>query len=128
MSVSPGKRVLFWHAPLEVRAQVIPVKEQPEVPAALLQALVRLGSGVPVKYATVDEGENGPLFVESRFVRSLGPGVYGFWNAAGSPRVEVVDLRQQTLEVPGQEILTKDKVSIPGVGCVQGQAERCSER
>ena len=42
----------------------------------------------------------------------LAQGVYGFWNAAGSPRVEVVDLRLQTLEIPGQEILTKDKVSI----------------
>ena len=112
MTLAPGKRMLFWRGPLEVRAQVIPVKEQPGVPAALLQALVRLGSGAPVTYATVDEGKTGLLFVESRFVRSLEPGVYGFWNAAGGPRVEVVDLRLQTLEIPGQEILTKDKVSI----------------
>ena len=112
MTVAPGKRVMFWRGPMEVTAQVIGVKEQPEVPATLLQALMRLGSGVPVTYATVDEGKTGLLFIESRFVRTLGPGVYGFWNAAGTPRVEVVDLRLQTLEIPGQEILTKDKVSI----------------
>jgi regulator of protease activity HflC (stomatin/prohibitin superfamily) len=91
---------------------VIAVKERPEVDAALVQALMRLGSGVPVTYAAIDEGHTGLLFIENRFVRALSPGLYGFWNAAGSPRVEVVDLRLQTLEIPGQEILTQDKVSI----------------
>ena len=50
--------------------------------------------------------------IKSTPVAALGPGAYGFWNAAGVPRVEVVDLRRQTLEIPGQEILTKDKASI----------------
>jgi regulator of protease activity HflC (stomatin/prohibitin superfamily) len=31
---------------------------------------------------------------------------------AGSPKVELLDLRLQTVEIPGQEILTRDKVSI----------------
>jgi len=112
LTVAPGKRMLFWRGPMEVTAEVIDVKERPEVPQPLLQALVRLGSGVPVTYASVDEGHAGLLFIENRFVRSLAPGAYGFWNAAGSPRVEVIDVRLQTLEIPGQEILTKDKVSI----------------
>jgi regulator of protease activity HflC (stomatin/prohibitin superfamily) len=112
LTLAPGKRMLFWRGPMEVTARVIGVKEQPEVPADFLDALVRLGSGVPVTYATVDEGHTGLLFLQNRFVRALGPGFYGFWNAAGNPRVEVVDLRLQTLEIPGQEILTGDKVSI----------------
>jgi regulator of protease activity HflC (stomatin/prohibitin superfamily) len=112
LTVAPGKRMMFWRGPVEATAQVIAVKDQPEVPAELLNALVRLGSGVPVTYATVDEGHTGLLFIQNRFVRALGPGFYGFWNSAGSPRVEVVDLRLQALEIPGQEILTGDKVSI----------------
>jgi regulator of protease activity HflC (stomatin/prohibitin superfamily) len=112
LTVAPGKRMLFWRGPLEVTARVIRVKEQAEVPTELLDALVRLGSGAPVTYATVDEGHTGLLFIQNRVVRVLGPGFYGFWNAAGNPRVEVVDLRLQTLEIPGQEILTGDKVSI----------------
>jgi hypothetical protein len=35
-----------------------------------------------------------------------------FWNLGISPRVEMVDRRIQTVEIPGQEILTGDKVSI----------------
>lgn len=37
--------------------------------------------------------------------------MYGFW-ALRSPRVELIDLRRQTLEVTGQEILTRDKVTL----------------
>jgi regulator of protease activity HflC (stomatin/prohibitin superfamily) len=52
------------------------------------------------------------LFVDNRYVRSLAPGAYAFWTAAGTPRIDVVDLRLQTQEIAGQEILTADKVSI----------------
>jgi regulator of protease activity HflC (stomatin/prohibitin superfamily) len=103
---------MFWRGPMEVTAEVIAVKDHPQVAAELLQALVRLGSGVPVTYAAIDEGHTGLLCIESRFVRALSPGLYGFWNAAGSPRVEVVDLRLQTLEIPGQEILTEVSIRV----------------
>ncbi len=110
--IGPGKRVLFWRGPVAVTAEVIDVKEQPEVRQSLLAPMGRLGREAPVTGAVVDEGKTGLLFLDNRFARALGPGAYGFWNAAGAPRVEVVDLRRQTLEIPGQEILTKDKVSI----------------
>jgi regulator of protease activity HflC (stomatin/prohibitin superfamily) len=79
----------------------------------MLGALSRLTllAQVNLTYAQVEEGKTGLLFIENRLIRALGPGAYGFWNVAGTPRVEVVDLRRQTLEIPGQEILTKDKVS-----------------
>ena len=110
--IAPGKRVLFWRGPVAVTAQVIDVKQAPDVPRALLDAVTRLGREAPATYAAVDEGKTGLLFLENRFARVLEPGTYGFWNAAGNPRVEVVELRLQTAEIPGQEILTKDKVSI----------------
>jgi regulator of protease activity HflC (stomatin/prohibitin superfamily) len=52
------------------------------------------------------------LYLDNRLTRTLTPGKYGFWAVTSNPRVEVVDLRLQTLEVPGQEILSKDKVSL----------------
>jgi regulator of protease activity HflC (stomatin/prohibitin superfamily) len=60
----------------------------------------------------VDEGKRGLLHIDGRVVRELGAGTYGFWSAVTAPRVEVLELRRQTVEVTGQEILTKDKVSI----------------
>ncbi len=112
--VAPGKRVLFWKGSVEVTAEVIDAKETPEVPAKLLRSLVRAipAASTGATFAQVEEGKTGLLYIENRFIRTLEAGVYGFWNGSVVPRVEVIDLRWQTLEVPGQEILSKDKVSI----------------
>ena len=106
----PGKRALFWRGPVEVTARLFLIKEQPEVPRDLVANLARFGAHAV--FAPVDEGKTGLLYIDGRFVRTLAPGSYAFWNAAASVRVEVVDLRLQTVEIPGQEILTRDKVSI----------------
>ncbi len=110
--IGPGRRVLYWKGPIEVRAEVFDVRENVEIPAALIAALTRLGRDVPAVFTVVDEGKTGLLFVDGKLVRTLAPGTYGFWTAAGAVRVDQIDLRLQTLEIPGQEILTKDKVSI----------------
>jgi regulator of protease activity HflC (stomatin/prohibitin superfamily) len=110
--LGPGKRVLYWRGSVEVSAEVIDVNVDRQVPAALAATLVRMGTGTLAISAVVEEGKTGLLFVDGRFVRALGAGAYVFWNVAGSPRVEQVDLRLQTVEIPGQEILTRDKVSI----------------
>ena len=107
----PGKRMLFWRG-ADVSAKVINVVDSPELPEASLTALERLGRESLVTFALVDDARIGLLFIDNQLVRTLKPGKYGFWSVRGSPRVEVVDLRRQSLEVPGQEILTKDKVSI----------------
>jgi len=110
--LGPGKRVMFWNGPLTVTADLIEAKEHPDVPASLVLPLSRAGALALATFAQVEDGKTGLLYLEGRFVRALEPGFYGFWNAAGAPRIDVVELRWQTLEVPGQEILTRDKVSI----------------
>jgi regulator of protease activity HflC (stomatin/prohibitin superfamily) len=112
--MAPGKRAMFWRGSVAISAQVFDVKTSIEVPREMQTALTRLG-GVGLSGATthvVDEGKTGLLFVDSRFVRLLSPGTHMFWAAAGAIRVDVVDLRAQAIEVPGQEILTRDKVSL----------------
>ena len=110
--IGPGKRAAFWKDAAEIRAEVVNVVTNPEVPASWLPALERLGRESLVTFVAVDDSRAGLLFLDNRLVRTLESGSYGFWAAAGAPRVEVLDLRRQTLEIPGQEILTKDKVSI----------------
>ena len=90
----------------------IDVREAPEVPARLLAPLARLGRESRATFALIDEGKRGLVYLDGRLVRELGPGQYGFWNAVTAPRIEMLEMRRQTLEVPGQEILTKDKVTI----------------
>lgn len=110
--VGPGQRVLFWKGPVSVTFEVIDVRDAPEVPAAWVQPLVRLGPGSLAVPVLIDEGRRGLLYLNGRFVRELGPGAYGFWTAVVTPRVDIVETRLQTLDVTGQEILTKDKVTL----------------
>jgi len=60
----------------------------------------------------VEEGKRGLVYIEGRLFRELGAGVYGFWNVLTAPRIDVLEVRRQTVEVTGQEILTKDKVTV----------------
>lgn len=110
--IGPSTRVLFWKGPVRVTFTLIDVRSEPEAPARLLPALARLGRESLVTFASVDEGKRGLVYLDGRLVRELAPGNYGFWNAISAPRIEVLETRRQTVEVPGQEILTSDKVTI----------------
>ncbi|MDX1982626.1 MAG: slipin family protein [Bryobacteraceae bacterium] len=109
--VPPGSRQLYWKGVREVRAEVINVDEAPQVPAGKLMPLAKLGREAHATFATVEENRVGLLYLDNRFSRLLEAGTHGFWTAR-TARVDVIDLRRQTLEVSGQEILTKDKVTI----------------
>jgi len=60
----------------------------------------------------VAEGHVGLLFVDGQFVRELVAGAHMFWTVARKVVVKVVDLRRQSLDVTGQEILTRDRVTL----------------
>lgn len=110
--LTPAKHVLFWREPAQVTAEVIDVIADPEIPQPILSALERVIREPVAAVSTVEEGKTGLLYVDNRLARTLAPGKYGFWTVAGKPRVDAVDVRRQTMEVPGQEILSRDKVSL----------------
>jgi regulator of protease activity HflC (stomatin/prohibitin superfamily) len=110
--VGPSTRVLFWKGAVEVTFELIDARAEPEVPARLLYSLVRLGRESLATFAAVEEGKRGLVYIDGRLIRELAAGVYGFWNAVSAPRIDVLEMRRQTVEVPGQEILTRDKVTL----------------
>jgi regulator of protease activity HflC (stomatin/prohibitin superfamily) len=60
----------------------------------------------------VPDAHLGLLRLDGKLVQLLEPGRYGFWRFNRDIQVELVDTRLQALEVNGQEILTRDKVSL----------------
>jgi regulator of protease activity HflC (stomatin/prohibitin superfamily) len=110
--LSPAKRVLFWRGMSEITSEIVDVIATPEIPAETLPALERMGRSSLAVFSVVEEAKAGLLFIDNRLVRTLPPGRHGFWAVTGTPRVEMVDMRRQTIEVPGQEILSRDKVSL----------------
>ena len=81
-----------------------------DLPAPVLQRLT-INHKV-CRAEEVTEYQKGLLFVNRQFVRILEPGAYYFWNNGMFVQVRTVDTRLLQLDVNGQEMLTKDKVTI----------------
>lgn len=114
-----GKRQLYWRGPVEVRVQVLDIGAALELPASLAELLVRGRAGVLSKGVAeylvpveVTEGSVGLLYVNGELKATLKPGLYAYWKFNRSVAVEKVDVRLTAVEVSGQEILTRDKVSL----------------
>ena len=54
----------------------------------------------------------GVLFIDGRFVETLGPGEYAFWKGSVDARIVEVDLRETMVDIGGQDIMTADKVTL----------------
>jgi len=54
----------------------------------------------------------GVLFVDGQFDKVLSSGRFAFWNGMSDAKIYNVDLREQTLDVSGQDLMTSDKVSL----------------
>lgn len=63
--------------------------------------------------ATVRQFERGLQYVQGRFAGLLEPGRHVFWNHPGAKVVvQVLDTRVQQLKIEGQELMTRDKVTL----------------
>ncbi len=56
--------------------------------------------------------EEAMLFRDGELIAQRKPGRYAFWRQGGELQTIVVDLREQVLDIQGQEIMTSDKVTL----------------
>ncbi|EGV28409.1 band 7 protein [Thiorhodococcus drewsii AZ1] len=137
--IPPMSRRFYWKGPVEVRVERIDLTEGAAVGAEVMERIRRMrhrdgwtraaaeyrakarsaGSKLPgaefldnIIEEEIADHETGLLLLDGRLVGTLEPGVHAFWNFDRNVQVELTDLRLQELEVQGQEILTRDKVSL----------------
>lgn len=65
-----------------------------------------------IRVYTIDSYEKGILLINGSLVKILECGTYVFWKNQVPVSVLKTDLRQQQMEISGQEILTRDKTNI----------------
>lgn len=80
-----------------------------EIPRYICEQLCKEGRMVA---SHVPEHCKGLLYFDRIFQRVLEPGVHYNWRMEIGVSSEIADLRQRQLNITGQEILTKDKVSV----------------
>lgn len=110
--LKPDARHLFWTDAGPWSVEKIDVSERLDVPNTLAKRLAALGPSDRVKWFGVEDGQVGLLYIDNAFVRVVGAGSHAFWNVGRAVSVKIVDTRQTALDVTGQEVLTRDKVSI----------------
>jgi regulator of protease activity HflC (stomatin/prohibitin superfamily) len=75
-----------------------------------LRAVIPAGELVE---AQVKQFERGLKYAQGKFEGMLEPGRYAYWNHPGARiAVHVIDTRVQQLKIEGQELMTKDKVTL----------------
>jgi regulator of protease activity HflC (stomatin/prohibitin superfamily) len=100
----------FWNVLKKhdcVRVDIRKPEITPDVDLAILPKL----NGY---YQTIEVAghETGILFYNHIMQKELSPGKYYFWKGPVSAVVKTLDLRQQQLDMTGQEIMTEDKVTL----------------
>jgi regulator of protease activity HflC (stomatin/prohibitin superfamily) len=116
--LAPNTRRLYWKGYIDVRVEQVDVATDFAIDPKLVPQLVAgtrakvAGAAENVLALLVPEHHIVVLYVNGKAERLLEAGQHAFWKANRDLRGELVDLRLQVLEVAGQEILTKDKVSL----------------
>ncbi|MGZ9587359.1 slipin family protein [Paenibacillus marinisediminis] len=83
----------------------------PAIPAEVDTAILPKLVGFCQAYDVANH-EVGLLFYNNVLQRELKPGRYYFWKGSTSVVVKTVDLRQQQMDMTGQEMMTEDKVTL----------------
>jgi len=107
--LKPGVHA-FWNV-LKRHTFVHADTRNPELPAEVSRAVIAK-LGVYVQSYEVGSGEIGFLYYDHVLQRQLTPGKYSYWKGPVTVAVRTVELRQQQMELIGQEIMTEDKVTL----------------
>lgn len=90
----------------------LPIEDVPRVDDTLAKRLIRAKISTRLQSIGVPEGSVGMLTVDGKAKGQLQPGTHVFWNEQHVVAAKIIDLRTQSYEVSGQEILTKDRVTL----------------
>ena len=111
----PCSRKLFWR---DVEVEIIDISTDAKLSSDLVAELV---VGLPeavilsrnsLHIAYIPPQYVGLLYINQEFQTQLQSGNHAWWVFGRSVNTEMFDLRQQTMELSGQDILSKDKVPL----------------
>lgn len=102
----------FWKEPYEYIFDKYNTEEL-EIPKKAVKTLMKTyGLGKYMVAIEVLSNEKAMLFINDVFEKTLESGTYYLWKNLNKIVAKKVDIRQQILEIAGQEILTSDKANI----------------
>jgi regulator of protease activity HflC (stomatin/prohibitin superfamily) len=102
----------YWRGVRDVRVELIDAR-QVRFEHSDLKVIAKSAEAKQLlDICAVDRDRLGVLFIDGRYIDTLSPGLYACWKGAADARVVEIDMRETTIDVSGQEIMTADKVSL----------------
>lgn len=110
--VLPPGLYAYWTGEREVRVETVDARavrfEHPDLPVITRSALAERVLDV----GTVEPHHLGVLFIDGAYVATLPPGRYACWKNVAQVKFVQLDVREATLDISGQDIMTADKVTL----------------
>ena len=106
-----GLRVL-WTVFNDIRVEVIDARKPRFENDALSVILADESASRMLHVVTVDSDHAAVLTLDGKPAGVLSAGRYAYWNGLSQILARVIDLREQVLDVAGQELMTADKVTL----------------
>ncbi|RUX13871.1 slipin family protein, partial [Mesorhizobium sp. M2A.F.Ca.ET.042.01.1.1] len=110
--LSPDRKLVLWTDAGPWKVTTVDTAADLAIDPALMRRLGQARKTEHMFLNPVVDGQVGLLFVDGVLVRTLEAGVHAFWNVGRMVQVKVVDIKRQSLDVAGQEVLTRDRVTI----------------
>ncbi len=109
--LKPGKHA-FWKGVTNWHFKKFDLT-QPRIPSDVNRQCLQLPFvNEQLSEVIVASFENGALYIDQTFIEILKPGNYFFWKGSSRVEIKTIDLRNQQREIVGQELLTKDRVTL----------------
>ena len=116
---APGQFGAYWKTHQPIRVEKLDISTNFSVDEKMLRVLssareplLSRSASAALAVASVGEGHVGFLLVDGKTLGTVAPGLHMWWKFNRVIEVKQFDLRLQNMEVNGQEILTKDRVSL----------------
>ena len=117
--IEPSSSKAFWKARGLWEFEIIDMDGEFKVSDRLVKTLnlsrntlIRNKADSFIRYVEVAQNTTALVTECGDLIETLGSGRYGFWKIGRNIDVKLVDGRQHNLDVAGQEILSKDRVSL----------------
>ncbi|HEX7831029.1 MAG TPA: slipin family protein [Thermoanaerobaculia bacterium] len=109
--LAPGLYVL-WTSEHDVRVEIVDARTVLFAHAELITILIASRASTLLEVLNVEPGHAGLWFRDGAHQATLEPGTYAFWKGVATTKFILVDLREQVLDISGQEMMTADKVTL----------------
>jgi len=101
-----------WTSEYAIRVEVVDARAMQFAHAELTVILRSSKAAALLEVLHVEPGHVSVWFRDGAYQATLVPGTYAFWKNAGKLKLVDVDLKEQVLDISGQEIMTADKVTL----------------